>query len=97
MGKLFRSIVFISNAYPNRVKAPFSIVGEEINRLNICGPANSYRPQRLSGAYGPLNHHRNFEYDEDVEMEEATENPIPSDTTLTTVNPEVGSDDLAGV
>ncbi|KAH0608976.1 uncharacterized protein H6S33_001204 [Morchella sextelata] len=77
--------------------APFSIVGEEINRLNICGPTNSYRPRRLSGAYGPLNHQRNFEYDEDVEMEEATGNPIPSDATQTTVNAEAGSDELAGV
>lgn len=77
--------------------APFSIVGEEINRLNIFEPANSYRPQRLSGAYGHLNHHRNFEYDEDVEMEEATENPMPSDNTQPTVNPEAGSDELAGV
>lgn len=77
--------------------APFSITGEEINRLNICVHVNGYRPRRLSGAYGPLDQ-QNPEYDEDIEMDEVTGNPISrGTTTLTMVHPETGSGELVGV
>lgn len=76
------------------MKAPFSIVGEEINRLSDSGSVHS--AQRLNGAYVSLEQ-QHPEYDDDVELE-TTRVSTSSDTAPIVADPEThGSDELAGV
>lgn len=82
-----------------RFKAPFSIVGEEINRLSGSRSASGVlhrRPQRQSNsAYANLGQ-QDFDYNEDVEMEMSR--PSGSSSIALTLDPEThASDELAGV
>lgn len=76
------------------VKAPFSIVGEEINRLSDSN-SDTVHGQRLNGTYVSLEQQQ-VEYN-DVELE-TIRTSISSGTSPAVANSEDhGSDELAGV
>lgn len=78
----------------NYIKAPFSIVGEEINRLSDSNN-DTVHGRRLNGTYVSLEQQQ-IEYNDDVELE-TIRTSISSGTSPVANLEDHGSDELAGV